>query len=413
MKFKLIRSLSFSFAALLCFYLPSQSQEKEKPRKFGWSLDQKRDDKKEKAAAGVGQGGKKNESVLDAETIRVETDLVVFDALVLSSTGQAVTGLKKTDFEVFVKGLPQEIGTFSPGNEVKIPRSIVLIIDYSLSQFAYLEASVNAAKVLVDSLNPRDQMAIITDDIKLLVPFTQNKELLKKGLDGLISRVRLGGKGASLQLSALMATLKELTIQEERPIIIQQTDGDQIRELKGATGPSANRQNFSAEELQQVAEQSGAIVYTVIPGPQLLGLSSDQQFNNAEWILEMERAAFLGRLAQRPRRPNENIVVGNQRTKRKDIENFIFHRSHQHTLLAEISAVTGGWTVHMETPDQAGDIYSLILSTIEQRYILGYYPTDAPAAVKQQDVFIKVRNHPEYKVLKRKTHYKLGLEKRK
>lgn len=408
MKHKLIQVLIFSFAVSFCF--SASSQEKQKPRKFGWSLDQKKKDGDGESARS-GQDGKGRETALEPETLRVETALAVFDVLVLSSTGQAVTGLKKEDFEVFVKDQPQEIGTFSPGNEVKIPRSIVLIIDYSLSQLAYIEASANAAKVLVDSLNPQDKMAIVTDDIKLLVPFTQDKEALKKGLDGLVSRVRLGGQGASMQLSALMATLKELTAEEERPIIIQQTDGDETMNLKGSAGSAINRRHFSLEDLHQAAERSGAIVYTVIPGPQLFGLSGDEQLSNAKWVLQMERAAFLGRAAKRPIGTGGHTVVGRSGMDQKALERFISYRVHQHTTLAGISALTGGWTVHLETPAQAANIYSLIFSTIEQRYILGYYPTGNPLEVKPQDVAIRIRNHPEYQILKRKTHYKLGREK--
>lgn len=419
MKSKLIRSLSFSFAVLLCLHLPSQSQEKEKPRKFGWSLDQKRDDKKEKAASGVGQDGKKTEADLDAETIRVETDLVVFDALVLSPNDQVVTELKKEDFEIFVKGKPQEIGTFAAGDEAKLPRSIVLIIDYSYSQLAYIRDSVDAAKVLVDSLNPQDRMAIVTDDIKLLVPLTNDKEALKKGLDSIISRLMLGGIGASMQLSALLATLKEMPTGEERLIIIQQTDGDEAWGLKGAEHgqklAGKYRRNFSLADLLSAAEQSGGIVYTVIPGPQLFGLPYETQARHAEWILQVEKLAFLGRAARMPIAPGAITISGGSKNKMKgkELEKFISHRIYQHTTLGEISAETGGWTVHMEMPEWAAGIYSQIFSSIEQRYILGYYPTDAPASVKQQDVVIRVRNHPEYKILKRKTHYKLGLDKRK
>jgi hypothetical protein len=113
-----------------------------------------------------------------------------------------------------------------------VPRSIALIIDYSGSQFPYIENSVEAAKVLIDKLGPRDRLAIITDDIEMLCDFTTNKTELKKKLDILLERSRgkksllgLGGKnrrlGLSAQYSALMATLKEaFDAEDQRPIIV-------------------------------------------------------------------------------------------------------------------------------------------------------------------------------------------------
>lgn len=52
---------------------------------------------------------------------------------------------------------------------INVPRTIVLIIDYSGSQLPFIKNSVAAAKVLVDKLGPKDLMAIVTDDVELLL----------------------------------------------------------------------------------------------------------------------------------------------------------------------------------------------------------------------------------------------------
>jgi hypothetical protein len=96
----------------------------------------------------------------------------------------------------------------------------VLVIDYSGSQFPYIKNSVDAAAVLVDKLGPRDRMAIVTDDVEMLVDFTNDKRELKKKLNTLLEKSKgndgflgVGGTrqqfGKSAQYSALMATLKE------------------------------------------------------------------------------------------------------------------------------------------------------------------------------------------------------------
>src|SRR4029077_15896510 len=95
---------------------------------------------------------------------------------------------------------------------------------------------------LVDKLTPDDRMAIVTDDVELLQDFTTNKHQLRDQLDRLAKRVANptmfnvgpGRKfGSSRQYSALMATLKEAFVSEDkRPIIIFQTDGDQLPFLR-------------------------------------------------------------------------------------------------------------------------------------------------------------------------------------
>ena len=124
--------------------------------------------------------------------------------LVLDSQGHSVTGLGKDDFIVKEDGQPQPISQVSLGDDQGVERSIVLILDYSDSQFPYLDTSVEAARLLIDKLGPKDRMAIVTDDVKLLVDFTHNKTDLKTGLDSLKRRWQQR-TGKSAQFSALLA----------------------------------------------------------------------------------------------------------------------------------------------------------------------------------------------------------------
>src|SRR6185369_8924799 len=113
------------------------------------------------------------------DTVRVETSLVVNDVLVLDIKGQPVNGLTAKDFEVTEDGTPQQVGMLSLGNNATVPRSIVLIIDYGCSQLPFLKASVAAAKTLIEKLKSSDHIAIVTDDVDLLIGFTNDKKKLK------------------------------------------------------------------------------------------------------------------------------------------------------------------------------------------------------------------------------------------
>lgn len=171
----------------------------------------------------------------DEEIIRVKTDLIVCDVLVVNQKGNVILGLDQNDFVVTEDGEPQKISLFSFGENATIPRSIVLIIDYSSSQLLFLRNSIEAAKILIDKLAPQDRMAIVTDDVKLLTGFTKDKALLKKELDNLGKNMFRDKFGRSEQYSALVATLNEMFDEEDiRPIVIFQTDEDELFYLKGA-----------------------------------------------------------------------------------------------------------------------------------------------------------------------------------
>jgi len=212
-------------ALILLFSLApaTLAQKKPKPRDFGSSLRKlKWDPERSQTTDTTNQTADPDDDV-----IRFNTALVATDLLVLDRRGQPVRGLVASDFLITEDGKPQQVGHFLLGSNTSVPRSIALIIDYSGSQFPYIQNSVEAAKVLIDKLGPRDRLAIITDDIEMLSDFDSNKTALKKKLDILIERSRgkkaflgLGAKnrrlGLSAQYSALMATLRPSLVSRAR-----------------------------------------------------------------------------------------------------------------------------------------------------------------------------------------------------
>lgn len=294
--------------ALLVTTSLAQSPPKEKPKlkDFGSSLKKlKWDPQKNESSSQA------SHTSTDDDVVRIETSLVTTDVLVTDRQGRPVRNLKPTDFAISEDGVPQQIGHFVLAGDTNISRSIVLIIDYSRSQFPYITDSIEAAKVFVDKLGPYDQMAIVTDDVELLVDFTGDKRELKKGLDSLVARNK-GSKGflgvgnrrpqfgRSAQYSALMATLNEAFDDEDRsPVIVFQTDGDEIEYLRNSIivhevppglSPElraevqeeieqkiklqrAGMTEFSLDDVYRAVEKSRATIYSIIPRTRLLGLS--------------------------------------------------------------------------------------------------------------------------------------------
>src|SRR5262245_64458437 len=169
-------ALYVAFASSFVSPMP-WAQEKQKREEFGSSIKRLKWDEREQRAVETKDGDERPDSNV---VIRVETSLAVFEILAFDKKGRAVSGLGKDDFIVTEDGAPQEVASLSPGDGSTVPRSIILIIDYSVSQLPFIESSVAAAKALVDRLKPNDRMAIATDDVALLAPFTRDKLKLKE-----------------------------------------------------------------------------------------------------------------------------------------------------------------------------------------------------------------------------------------
>jgi len=75
------------------------------------------------------------------------------------------------------------------------------------------------------------------------------------------------------------------------------------------------------------------------------------------------------------------------------------------TALASVAISSGGWLMFLEKPEQADEIYSLILSDINRRYLVGYYPTNKEHDGKRRKLEMSVRKHSDYKVVGRKWYY--------
>ena len=432
-----LRFLSALSIALLIFPgALSQSKEKPKLKDFGSSLKRLKWDPNRNAAVETKPNSKATTTATGDDVVRVETSLVVSDFLVVDTHGQAVQGLTAKDFSVTEDGEPQQVGIFSTGDNTTLPRSIVLIMDYSCMQLPFLQISVVAAKTLVDKLGPTDRMAIVTDDVELLVNFTNNKSRLKDGLDSLIKRTGVSGWhalpesdrrpvpfGRGFQFSALMAVLREAFDDEDlRAIVVFQTQGTEAHilqnpilmppiptnlnaELKAEMGRAQkhhqdymrrNKREFSLNDVYRTAETSRATIYTVVPGFRLIGLSLDEQITQMRaWN---DRVISLPWMTQQARKENLNLP---QDILQWEAEDTVTLQS----ALAVLSTITGGWIEFLNQTSQAPEIYSRIVSDMSERYLVGYYSTNKTHDGKRRKISITIRNHPDYVVMGRKAYY--------
>src|SRR5262245_45175061 len=366
--------------------ISAQSSDRTPPRKedFGSSLKRLKWDPGKQAAEEKRQGNHKDGLTLGpGNVLKVETNLVVLDLFVTEQTRlRALTGLGKDDFIVTEDGVTQQISMFSAGANPGLPRSIVLIIDFSSSMTRYLERSVEAAKILVNRLGPKDEMAIVNDEVELMVGFTGDKKRLKSALDSLKNRPR--GAHGSRQLSALFVTLRELSgAGQGRPIIIIQSDGDEIINLRDQQ-PRAEGQpstwEFGLADIQAAVLGTRATIYTLIPGERLIGVPIE------EARLRVRRS-----------------MIGDQED--RYINPITPARSRGQEAITSVADISGGWAAYLESPEQSDELYERILADIDHRYVIGYYPTNEARDGRLRKVQVEVRGHPEYVVHGRRSYY--------
>ena len=385
---------------------PADAQDsrnkKQKRPKFGSSLEKLNWDEQKKEAL------EKSASADDQdEPIRLQSLLVTFDVLVVDSrNGRAVSGLSQSDFSVSEDGQRQSITSFNAGGDQRSARSIILIIDYSNSQLSYLDTSLEAARRLILQLNDEDEMAIVTDDVELLVDFTRDRKALLSGLEKIQKRALKDEKfGDSFQFTALFATLKELVpAVESRPIIIFQSDGDEAGALPdqpfAAELAFRFRQRkvpeYGLADIFKAAESSRATIYSVITSEKLVGFQGDEF---AERLM-----AVLRRQSRRPQRRSGATARSEPQYSAYTFRLFgEMYRQGQHAG-QQVAEVTGGWSYWLERADQADQIYKNILSDVNQRYVIGYYPFNGKRDGRLRKVRIEVPQHPHYEVHSRTTY---------
>ena len=414
-------------------FAQSNSQEKSKKRAFGSSLE--RFEKKGKTDSKDGkQNNQKNSIPADDETIRVNTDLIVSDVLVVNEKGNPVVNLNQSDFVVKEDTKPQKIEIFSFGANASLPRSIVLIFRNFGTNRYDTENSLRAAKSLVDKLAPQDKMAIVTTDVKLALDFTTDKELLKKTLNTLSAKRSIHTSdtlrefGTLREYGTLMAVLGEMFDEKDvRPIVIFQTFGNEIgilketdllklpegaptmpelrqisdekfgktasgREIIKETNELYPTRGYGFSDVLERIEKSRATIYSIIPFMRFVGLPREEQLkrgiiSSEKWLKQQETD-----LLSINRKANEY--------KADAVDDRIVSQSG----MIQIAALSGGLTNFIEQSKDTEKVYNDIFTIINNRYTVGYYSDNEARDGKPRSVKIEVRGHPEYKIIGRNSY---------
>jgi VWFA-related protein len=159
------------------------------------------------------------------DVVKVNTDLVVFDAQVIDKKTKRIIGdLTKADFVISEKGARQEISYFSRD---ELPLSIILMLDVSGSVRPILHQIRDGALAALQRLKPDDQVAVIPfgTTSELIQDFTKDRNLVARKIEEATATDRLGPAtflGPALDSAAIH--MQGAPTQSSRRVIIVVTD---------------------------------------------------------------------------------------------------------------------------------------------------------------------------------------------
>jgi VWFA-related protein len=187
------------------------------------------------------------------DVVKVNTDLVVFDAQVIDKKSKRTIGdLTKDDFAITENGVKQEVSYFSRD---ELPLSIILMLDVSRSVRSIIHEIRDGALNALQRLKPEDEVAVMAfgTTYQLVQDFTKDRAAVSRKIESATADERLGnGTFLSSALESAATHMQKAPTPGSRRVIIIITDNIAItpdRETK-----------YIVDELLD----SGTVVYGLI-----------------------------------------------------------------------------------------------------------------------------------------------------
>jgi len=184
-------------------------------------------------------------SNIHTRPIQVDVNLVVVGVTVTDPFDRIVTGLDKSNFQVFDEKVPQQIATFSTEDA---PISVGMIFDSSGSMSDKIEKSKEAALQFFKTSNPEDEFMLInfSERANLISSFTSKFERLQ---DRLLF-VKAGGRTALLDAIYLGLNQMKQARSSRKALLVISDGGD-------------NHSRYTESEIKRAVKESDAQIYAV------------------------------------------------------------------------------------------------------------------------------------------------------
>jgi Ca-activated chloride channel family protein len=187
------------------------------------------------------------------DVLKVNTDLVIFDAQVVDKKTKRMIGdLSRDDFEIIDHGVKQQISYFSRD---ELPLSIILLLDVSRSVRPIIHEIRDGALNALQRLKPADEVAVMAfgTTYKLAQDFTSDRLLVSQTITSVTASENLGnGTFLGNALESAATHMRSAPLPGSRRVILVITDNIAVT---------------SARETQSIVDDlldSGTVVYGLI-----------------------------------------------------------------------------------------------------------------------------------------------------
>lgn len=288
--------------------------------------------------------------------------------------GRYITGLEKEDFRVLLDGKEQKISFFATEDE---PVSIALLIDTSASTRGVLPQIREAAGEFIELLNRNDKCLIATFDseVKIIEPFSSDRETLKKSLD----KIQTGEREGTVVFNAVDKVAREnFAKMPGRKVIVLLSDGKDF----GST--------IGKNELFSQLEESDVMIYSIFyqTGRVYVDETGAVKQNPADKKPEDPKPEDKKKKKKKkysikieiPRDPNtvEEIQMIDKVTSMEAVN-----------VLQEMSDTTAG-RFYMSDAPKLGQIFRKIASEVRQQYRLGFNSAGGSEEAIASSIIVKV-----------------------
>jgi Ca-activated chloride channel homolog len=195
------------------------------------------------------------------QVFKVNTRLVVCNAVVLDKNGRLVTDLQQSNFTVTENGQPQTISVFKRED---VPVSMGLVIDNSGSMRNKRAKVVAAALALVKDSNKDDEVFVVNFNDEAFLDLPHNKEFTNDIGEMEEALSRIDARGGTAMRDAIQMSIDHLRekAHKSKKVLVVVTDGND------------NSSVISLENLVKRSQQSDVLIYAV-------GLLSEEEKHEA------------------------------------------------------------------------------------------------------------------------------------
>ena len=317
-------------------------QEPVKPKPAPEPVPAEQQDQKPSAPPKPGSGKDRQED-LDAESIRIDSTLVVVPVSVTDKAGQPIRDLTAEDFILEEEGVRQQVQTL--GDPGKTPIELALLFDVSRSIRNRFEFERTAAARFLEVVLKSGDFAslhLIGRQSRLLMDRTGSAE---KAIGGVISIEPTDEATAFFDTVVKAARyVEENASPSARRVLVVISDGE-----------DNNSEEFQLRDALLEAQSRNCLFYAINPsGPSI----------------RLNRMSIRG-----------------------------------HEGMVRIANETGGMAFLPDRLEDLSKVFNHIATELQAQYLLGYYPTNEQRDGKFRRISVRIRNQADLRIRARQGYY--------